>query len=205
MKLNNKILLLLVSVTLVNSGSISSQNTTIDTNGDVCGVYMNSGDYGKHNLPLSYACKSSGKLKLHRLFASKYADLVINGRKTRLYKDSIFGYHTCKNEDYRFYKKHDEEYRILENKGVVLYLSYIRVSPYNAKTIQIVPAYFFSKTINSEILPLTMQNLKKTFPDNSKFDGMLDTEFGPGEPLSAYSVNDKMYKVSLLLNKSTLK
>jgi hypothetical protein len=163
---------------------------------------MNSHDYSTGKLSLSFECKSSGKIKLHHAFAGKYTD-VINGRtKTRLFKDSIFGYHNCKNEDYRFYKSHDEEFRILENKGILIYSSYIRASLPTGKKNDLTLTYFFSKTIDSEILPLTISNLKRAFPDNIKFHDLLDLEFGDGKPLSTYLPKDKIYEINYLLNKS---
>lgn len=180
----------------------TAQDVNSNAGLSMSGVYFNAKDYEKGSLSLGFSCQSSGKLKLHHLFSSKYADIIIEGKKTRLNKDSIFGYHNCKNENYRFYKKYDEEFQIMETNGIIIYLSYIRVSPYNAKFIQLAPAYFFSKTIDSKILPLTAENLKRVYPDNIKFHDMLDVEFGDGEPLSAYSSSDKEYKVNIIFNKS---
>lgn len=188
-----------------NSNSLPAQDINSTAGQSMSGVYFNAKDYEKHSLSLSFACESSGKLKLHHLFSSKYADIIVGGKKTRLNKDSIFGYHNCKNEDYRFYKKYDEEFQILETNGIIIYLSYVVISPYNTKIPQIAPAYFFSKTIDSKILPLTLENLKSAYPDNVKFHDMLNVEFGDGEPLSAYSSLDKMYKVNIIFNKSNLK
>jgi len=199
MKRTNKIWVsILTGLAIIGTSPVSSQNSG-------SGIYVNAGDYSKDNLSYSYDCKSNGKIKLHHFFSCKHVDVIVAGKKIRLNKDSIFGYHNCKNEDYRFYKTYDEEYRILENKGITIYISYVRISPYNSKGIQLAPAYFFSRTIDSEILPLTIQNLKKAFRDNMKFHDMLDVEFGGGEALSVYSVTDKMYKVNLLLTQSNLK
>jgi hypothetical protein len=206
MKKRNKILaLLLVGLVVMNTSPISSQNSSSEIDCSICGIYVSGEDYAKHNLAYSFNCESSGKIKLHHFFSGRHIDIVMGGKKTRLDKDSIFGYRNCKNEDYRFYKTYDEEYQILENKGIIIYLSYVKVSSYNAKGIQLAPAYFFSRTIDSEILPLTISNLKKALPDNYTFQSMLSFEFGGGEALYAYSATDKMYKVNVLLNKSNLK
>ena len=191
---------LLGAICMFNTLPLLSQNPA----GSLCGVYLNSPDYTKGHLSYSFDCKSSGRIELHHLLAGKYADVIIDGKKTRLNKDSIFGYRNCKNEDYRFYKSYDEEFQILENKGIVIYQSYIRGSSYNSKNVLMVPSYFFSSTISSGILPLTLQNLKRVFAGNIKFQVMLDAEFVGGESVSDYSVNDKMYKVTLLFNKSNL-
>lgn len=161
----------------------------------VSGVYISSGDYSKARLSLSFDCKSSGKIRLHHFFAGKYVDIITDSKRTRFNKDSIFGYHTCKNEDYRFYKTYDEEFLILENKGIVIYSSYVRVPSSNMKENKVEMRYFFSKTINSEIMPLTILNLKRAFPGNYKFHDMLEMEFGSGKSLATYSAADKMYMI----------
>lgn len=179
-----------------------AQNGDRNRDSETCGIYMNSSDFRNSKISLAFNCKSSGKIKLHDFFAGKYVDVITNGTKTRLNKDSIYGYHTCKNEDYRFYKSHDEEFRILENKGIVIYKSFVNVSSPDKKFSHLALTYFFSKTTNSDILPLTILNLKRAYPDNIKFHDMLDREFAGGEPLSAYSSSDKMYKVNYLFSHS---
>jgi hypothetical protein len=199
MKLNKKTVSTIISLAFTGITAVNAQDNSI------CGIYLNSRDYNQGKISFAFNCNSSGKIKLNDFLSSKFVDVIIDGKRIQLNKDSIFGYCNCKNETYRFYKKHDEEFRILESKVIILYLSYIRVSSNNGKTNQVVPAYFFSKTDSSEILPLTIMNLKRVFPDNIKFHDMLDIEFGSGEPLSAYLASDKMYKVNELLNEPNLK
>lgn len=166
------------------------------------GIYLNSHDYEKGKLSFAIQCNSHNKIKLHDFLASSYIDITIDGKSVHLNKDSIFGYSNCKNETFRFYKKHDEEFQILENKSIVLYLSYTRISSNNGKTSYLVPSYFFSKTTDSEIMPLTISNLIRTFSDNIKFRDMLDTEFSNGEALSSFSTINNMYKINYLLSQS---
>jgi hypothetical protein len=173
-----------------------------DTSFGVSGIYMNSHDYITGKLSSSFDCKSSGKIKLHHVFASKYTVVISAGTKTRLFKDSIFGYHNCKNEDYRFYKSHDEEFRILENKDIIIYSSYVRASSPNGKKNDLVLTYFFSKTIDSEILPLTLGDLKQAFSENIKFQNLLDLEFKGGQLPLTYLMKEKMYEINYLLSKS---
>ncbi len=168
----------------------------------ISGIYMNSREYSAGKLSLSFSCNSSAKIKLHHTFAGKYAEVINGGMKTRLYKDSIFGYHNSDNEDYRFYKSYDEEFRILESKGIVIYSSYVRASSPTGKKNDLALTYYFSKTIDSEILPLTVWNLKRAFPGNIKLHELLDLEFGSGKPLSTYLAKDKIYLINYLLNKS---
>jgi len=101
-----------------------------------------------------------------------------------LEKDSTFGYRDCKQNDYRFYREYDHEYQILETKSII-------------------SSYFFSTTLNSEILPLTVANLKRTFPGNLKFHDKLNTEFNGATDIAVYDNEHKMYKVNYLLSQTT--
>jgi hypothetical protein len=191
MKSNKKPVILIAFLLLLNLVTVQAQNSAVS------GIYLNVHDYETGKL-----FYTRGKIKLRDFLASSFVNVVIDGKPTKLNKNSIFGYRNSKNETYRFYKKHDEEFLILENKAVVLYSSYTRISSNNGKTNHLVQAYFFSKTTDSEILPLTISNLKKAFPDNIKFHDMLDTEFSSDEALSAFSEPNKMYTINYLLTKS---
>jgi hypothetical protein len=196
MKSNKKTVIFIAALLLMSIVTVDAQNIPGS------GIYLNTHDYETGKLSYVFQCNSQDKIKLNDFLSSSFINITIGGKTTQLSKDSIFGYRNCKNETYRFYKKHDEEFQIIENKGVIVYLSSTKIVSNNGKTSRVVPAYFFSKTADSEILPLTISNLKKAFPDNIKFHDMLDTEFGSGEALSAYSSINNMYKINYLLSQS---
>jgi hypothetical protein len=52
---------------------------------------------------------------------------------------------------------------------------------------------------DSQILSLTLENLKQSFPDNHRFHDMLDANFGAGQPLEQYDEFHKMFKINRLL------
>ncbi|MGZ4056891.1 MAG: hypothetical protein ACXVPY_05530 [Bacteroidia bacterium] len=167
------------------------------------GIYMNWQDYKNDNLSYIINCdSSSGKIRLNHFLSKNYIEVIQEEKKTRLSKDSIFGYRDCKQNDYRFFKNNDEEFLIKENKAIVIYISDVPVTTSTGKAINLVPRYFFSAGLNSEIFPLTIINLKKAFPDNLKFHDMLDLEFNSIKDISAYDEIHKMYKVNFLLTQS---
>jgi hypothetical protein len=59
--------------------------------------------------------------------------------------------------------------------------------------------YFFSVGPTGDILPLTITNLKKAFPDNHKFHDSLDMMFRSDSSLNKYDDFHKMFKVNRLL------
>ncbi len=170
------------------------------------GIFMTAQDYAANKLSYTVNCDSSAhKIKTDCIFSQNHVKVINNGKKIKLNKDSIFGYRNCKQKDFRFYKNDDREYRIMENKGMVIYVADVRLNSTTGKTFILVPAYFFSRTLSSEILPLNVINLKRTFPENLRFHDSLDVEFTDVNNLSAFDSVHKMYRVNYLLSQSVTK
>jgi hypothetical protein len=163
------------------------------------GIYITSQDFMDGKLSYAFNCDSSnGKIKTHPIFGNQYIDIIKNGEKLRLLKDSIFGYRRC-NADTRLYHPENEEYQIMENLSVVIYVSDVPVKSSTGRTVDMVPAYFFSTSLSGNIYPLTVLDLKRAFPENLKFHDLLDMTFGDGVPLSGYDYNNKIYTVNYLI------
>ena len=167
------------------------------------GIFMNAQDYKNDRLVFKSNCDSSlGKIRLNHFFSRNYIDVMPGANKIRLSKDSIFGYRDCKKTDYRFYREYDHEYEIMENKAVVVYIADLPLTSSSGKTAKLVPNYFFSTTLSSEVLPLTLTNLKNSFPGNFKLFDLLDRELKAGNDFSSYDDAHKMYKINYLLSQS---
>ncbi len=167
------------------------------------GIYMSWQDYQAGKLSNVLNCDSKPvKIKLHHFFSSTCIYIQQGEQEVRFCKDSIFGYRDCAQNTFRFYKTNDDEYRIVENQNIVIYTSDIPVTDIPGKTIKLIPGWFFSASISSDILPLTINNLKRAFPNNLKFHDFLDVEFNSSQNISEYDTIHKMYKVNYLFNKS---
>lgn len=152
------------------------------------GIYRTSQDYtsGEYD---------SGKIRLNDFISGKKIVFKKGGNKFIFYKDSIFGYRGVDDKNYRFYKSHKYEYQIVENKSIVIY----RVLVYNGdrtKTskgngIDLIPIYFFSKNINSEIFPLNLLYLKQNFPN---------VDFDFNEDVVSYDESHNMFRINYLLS-----
>jgi hypothetical protein len=91
----------------------------------------------------------------------------------------------------------NQQYQILEAKGLFIYSADVLVRKGTTDK-----AYFFSVGPNAEVLPLTIVNLKKAFPDNHRFHDNLDLMFRDDSQLTKYDNFHKMFKVNRLLNAS---
>src|SRR5262245_24346041 len=97
--------------------------------------------------------------------------------------------------DGRNYRVVDERrYEIVEAKTLYIYTADVLV-----RKGALEKAYFFSIGPNSEILPLTILNLKKAFPDNHAFHDLLDMAFKHDSDLTRYDNFHNTFKVNRLL------
>ena len=88
----------------------------------------------------------------------------------------------------------NDKYQIVEAKALYIYtLDVIVRKGASEKT------YFCSVGPNGDVVPLTILNLKKAFPDNHTFHDLLDMSFKHDSDLTRYDGFHKMFKVNRLL------
>jgi hypothetical protein len=182
----------------VYCNSIAAQvHYTASGKGCSC-IYISAREY-KQSKP-SFNCDSlCVNIRLNHFFSGNYIIVQCKGKKYRLNKDSIWGYTNGKSEHFRFYKSHDEEYKIIDTGKIVLYSYPVIIWSGNGRFIRSEQRYFFSKTIDSPILPFTTLELKRAFPENLKFHDMLDLQFGNTQAISEVGI----VKIKEFLNQST--
>jgi len=166
---------------------------------DSAGVYKTSKDFSSQKL--SYVCicgKQKNPIKLGALFNTQEIVITINGKKNKIKKSELFGYQDCNKKTYRFY--HDTEYRLVATPRINLYFKEEEYG--TGKNSSIEDAFFFSVTLDSEIIPLTIENLKAAYPDNERFHNLLDTSFRTDADLSTFNKNLKKYKIVQIFEES---
>lgn len=176
-----------ITLALIVFSSITSSLAQQDSSG----VYLSASDFKNGKLAYAINCKTQKhKIKLNEFFSKPYITIVHEGKSTNLDKKNIFGFRDCGDVTYRFVGQ--SHYTVLNPmEEILLYKHVIQASKNQEEAIH----YFFSKSAASEVLDLTLTNLKKAFPDNHTFHDRLDTEFG-STPLNAYDSYHKMYKVN---------
>src|ERR1035438_3752385 len=88
------------------------------------GIFINYQDYKGNKLSYEVNCgSSSGKIKLNHFLSKNYIDVFKKWKKIQLYKDSIFGFRDCHQNDYKLFTERDKEYQILENKPIIIYVA----------------------------------------------------------------------------------
>jgi hypothetical protein len=165
------------------------------------GIYKTARDLKDEKLSYIVNCdSSSGKIRLNHFFSGKRVDVKQNGKEYSLSKDSVFGYRDCKGKDFRFHGGNSRDYKVEEIKGLIIYSALVNDPNYTGKGIKLVTAYFFSKDLNSDILPLTAKYLKQVFQNDTRFCNMISSL---GD-ITSYDETHKMYTINYLLTQSTL-
>jgi hypothetical protein len=160
------------------------------------GIYPTAADYKAGRLAFEGDCGSNThKLELHDVLNKPYIDVTHDSEKRRLQKSELFGFRACDGRDYRFVAA--REYRILEARELYIYVHDTRVPA--GKASRTVPVYSFSVGPDGPVLPLTLEDLKRAFPENHRFHDSLDMTFEGGRGLEQYDDFHKMYKVNRLL------
>jgi len=159
------------------------------------GLYTSLTNFMNHKI--SY--ETSTRIILNEFTASKYVKVVDNGNTVKLAKKDLFGFRDNNNTDYRFYK--NELYQILDVTYFFIYTHYASSTVEKGKGNEKKETLYFSVKGTDELLPLTVENLKKAFPDNIKFHDLLDNVRNDAD-LVKYDAYTKDIKVNYLYKKS---
>jgi hypothetical protein len=93
-----------------------------------------------------------------------------------------------------------ERYRVLGSGALVLYAHDRQVM--EGKRVATAVDPFFSTTPTAPVQPLTLETLKKAYPNNHKFHDMLTVTFGSDAELTRYDDHHHEYLVTRLLRQS---
>ena len=157
------------------------------------GVYLTAEDFKNGTLNYAADCK----IKKNKIIIKKNTINVTRGKEVHKLDKDIYGYQPCTGKTFRMYK--GKAYVIFNPKEQILLYWYLRPT---AGKIPGKIEYHFSKDYRSELIPLTLLNLKNAYPDNHKFHDLLDANFQEDTQLIQYNEFYKEYKVNHLLEDS---
>lgn len=136
------------------------------------------------------------KIKLNSWLNFPNACVCISGGKHPSSKDKI------KNEYYKVYK--NSPYKILDTAGFYMYYSYKTEPAMNGKGAIKTDEYFFSTKGDEAILRLTIDNLKKAYPEYHQFHYAIDAFFKSDKDLLLYDNFLHTYKLKYVFNHPAL-
>ena len=162
------------------------------------GIYLTADDF--KNGKLSYegwSGDSSHKLELHDVLDKPYIHVKHGNDTQKFNKSDIYGFRDSNGRSYRFIG--NKEYEIRDTAA--LYIYSMKHSARNPKgaPIGIATSYFFSVAADGNVIPLTIANLKNTFPENHKLHDSLDMMFKNDSQLTQVDDFHKMFKVNRVI------
>jgi hypothetical protein len=162
---------------------------------DTLGVYKTLQDFQNKKLSFISICHQEKKnIKLNDFFDRPFITVRHNGKKERLRKSDLYGYHGCDQKDYRFFD--NTEYAIVNTDRIYLYTKIIQESGDSGFGGEL---YFFSVHPDSKIIAMSKQNLMTAYKDNEKFKNLIDETFKKHEDLDVYA---KQYLIVKLYEES---
>lgn len=161
------------------------------------GVYKTHSDYLTQKLAFAIDCKTEKhKIKLNEFPNKSFITVIHDGKPHQIAKDSVFGYQLCDGNFVRFADNTD--YHLIEKGDVWLYKKIMIKTPKSSAE----PNLNFFSVGSEKPISLTMENLKKTFPDNHKFHDALTAQFKSDQELTGYDSFHKKTKLNHLLEMS---
>lgn len=161
----------------------------------VSGLYLTQADF--ENNRLSYAtndANANNKVRFNEILGKPYINVRHNGEKSVIFKDDIFAY----KKKNKIVRTHDfVSYDFIE-KGVI----WIYSKDYNVmlgKGVKHEKKYFYAVSGKDKIIPLTISNLKRSFPGKHQFHNFLEAQFRSDKDLASYNKLEKKFKVNSLL------
>lgn len=173
----------------------------VDAHSQQTGIYLTQEDFQKKQL--SYKTDDSEaktSIRFNELLDKPYINIKHNGEKIVLFKDDIFAYQ----KKGRIVKSRDfESYNFIEKGAIWIYSK--DVTTLLGKGIKRERKYYYSVSGDSKILPLTIFNLKKSFPGRHDFHNFLDAQFRHDADLIAYNKLERKFKVNHLIETTVFK
>lgn len=158
------------------------------------GVYVSVADFESGKLTYAVDCsKEKQAIQVHEFLGKEYITVIHHKESHKLLKKEVYGYRDCNGAVYRLGV--DKHYRVMNPTEKILL--YAIEMPWT-KGQGAYTFYYFSRSAGDDIYDLTLENLKRAFPDNHKFHDALDAQFSSGLHLALYDSFHRMYKVNRL-------
>ena len=186
-----------IFMSLVTAGLLqAAANAQINASG----VYLSQSDFENNKLTYaSNATSETNKIHFNEFFEKPFITVKHNGQSEQIFKDDIFAY---KNKDNIVRTWNFVSYNFVEKGSIWVYYKDLNIS--QGKERRRERKYFYSTSGNGEIISLTINNLKKSFPDKHLFHDFLDAQFSRDSELSMYDSFEKKFKINHLLETTVL-
>ena len=163
------------------------------------GIYLTFEDFSNEIISHELSCNEKGSRISFGNGKRDWIKVKSPNGKFRYKRSKTYGYIDCQGKQFRFLE--NQSYQISEISHLIVYQqgdsgTTLGEEPNNYAT------FHFSLNLNSPILPLNLDNLKRAFPENHQFHDLLDANFSGGQPVSSFDNFHGTYKVNRILDES---
>ena len=164
------------------------------------GLYITAADFDAGRLADAVACPSDSRPVDRDAFETAAVISWPGATRTRQYaKAEVFGFRACDGADVRFVGS--ANFRVVRARPLYLYQHEYRV-PAGRGGSRLVADYAFSTTAADTVRSLTLDALKRAYPENHRFHDLLDLAFRRDEELMRYDEFHHEYRVARLLRET---
>jgi len=165
------------------------------------GVYLTAHDFEAGKLTPATDGRPRSRNAEEQVLNSKYIFINHGDYHYKMNERDVYALQSCEGKIVRVY---NDGYYTLLNPGEKILLYVVVCNPVSKGDVM-TRKYFFSKDASSEIMDLTLDNLKAVFSDNQRFLNVLNIQFRTDSDLYAYDEVNKCYKVNRIFCVSSLK
>ena len=161
------------------------------------GLYITAADFESGRLADAIACQTDSRPVEPDAFSTGAQVQWPAGTASKRYpKAEIFGFRACDGTNVRFVR--GANFRVVRAPPLYLYQHEYRVSA-GKGGFRLLAEYGFSTTAADSVRPLTLDALKRAYPENHRFHDLLDLAFRSDEELMRYDEFHHEYRVARLL------
>jgi hypothetical protein len=162
------------------------------------GLYVTAADFDARRVTGAISCVSATRPVDRDAFAGT-DDISWGDPKSRYAKAQIFGFRACDGTDVRFSRGWN--LRVVRAAPLYLYQHEYR-ERMGKSGYRLAADYFFSTTPSDSVRPLTIDALKRAYPENHRFHDLLDVAFRSDGELMHYDDFHHEYRVARMLRES---
>lgn len=161
---------------------------------NLCGIYKTVDDFKNQRISIPGNCNYGNKaVQISDFFLRPYIYLKTETGKAKYHQDSIYAVQDCAGNMYRI--RHQKSFQLIEkgNLNIYSYKYTGTIKKRTSRSVRLVQkemtAYYFSVNDSSEVLPLTVTNVRLALTANKELDKALVTNFPDNKSISANTGN----------------
>lgn len=171
----------------------------------VAKVYSSLSDYKSGKANFETECQGNNSLRFKLKPSKSFFQITLNKQKQTVEKTGFIALNTCDGKNYRL--SNNKTYQILESKRLTIYKlsKMVRDASYQKGNVfKEEISYFYSTSLDGDIIPLSVYNLKQSFPNDKKFHDLLETHFINDSSLIKFDSYSKTYLLNEVLENAGL-